>query len=205
MRNIRCSTSFRTHSSIYPYYYNVFSSLHLSLFLSVSFVFCCIPVAPCTSRKHRRYAKSLQYFVAYPINKTYNISIVVNLPVHDFGSSLASPQSSLPSQYLSNGRHFVGTRHANSDTLQHCTIVIAAPNSMHSNDKTFCCCLSIWKVVGALVLYSNVCVWFFSHSFNACLCGVVWCGVCLCWCIFETHMYNSFSGHSAHNAESRKR
>lgn len=71
---------------------------------------------------------------------------IENLPVQDFGSSLPSPQSSFPSQYLSIGKHFVGTRHANSDTLQHCTSIVADTNKMNSNDKTLCSCLSIWKM-----------------------------------------------------------
>lgn len=42
----------------------------------------------------------------------------LGLPVQNFGSSLASPQSSFPSQYLSSGRQNVLPLQENSDILQ---------------------------------------------------------------------------------------
>lgn len=65
-------------------------------------------------------------------------------PVQNFGSSLPSPQSSLPSQYLSSGRHNpLGPRHANSDTLQPCPTCIRI--STRRNARARFRCLLIWK------------------------------------------------------------
>lgn len=50
---------------------------------------------------------------------------IENLPVQNFGSSEKSPQSFLPSQYLSNGKQIVPPLHGNSDILHDFTTSIA--------------------------------------------------------------------------------
>lgn len=93
---------------------------------------------------------------------------VIHIPVQNFGSSLKSPQSSLPSQYLSNGKQSAPPRHWNSDILQELPSFAKCINRMmmiRCFKLVVAVVVIIWKEMKKTGKFNNL-SWILSYTLN---------------------------------------
>lgn len=99
----------------------------------------------------------------------------VHSPVQNLGSSLKSPQWSMPSQYLSNGRQRPLPLHANSDTRHDHAKAMRFNRTMPRAAATVSHRMMIWKIAHNYfiehLVKSNSCkikpiINYYEHSIN---------------------------------------